>query len=171
MLVFTPWATANAQPIGCRRRDCYEVRQYRRDPDAGGVLSVVFWQPPVEDSGPWHRLTALTVAAGKPGSGNSDNLPVRLRPCASWVVGHRRVVASARGTAGWTLAMLTYEMLNCTLQAWAAEVPSLAVEAGATVLEDARPSYAMHWRDLQEFYRVRMILQHQGGVARNRSYA
>ena len=41
------------------------------------------------------------------------------------------------------------------LQAWVDEVPSAAVDAGATVCEDERPSYAMHWRNLQEFYRVR----------------
>jgi len=56
------------------------IREFR-DPDPGGVLSVVFWQPPVEDTGPWHRLTALTIAAGKPGSSGSDSLPVRLPLC------------------------------------------------------------------------------------------
>ena len=63
-----------------------------RGAGAGGVLSVVFWQPPVEDSGPWHRLTALTIAAGAPGggAGNSDSLPVCMRLCMQTPPPHRR---------------------------------------------------------------------------------
>ena len=41
---------------------------------AGGVLSVIFWQPPVEDSGPWHRLTELTIGSS---SGGASSAPVR----------------------------------------------------------------------------------------------
>ncbi len=46
---------------------------------------------------------------------------------------------------------------KCASQAWAEQIPSSAVEAGATVVEDERPSYAMHWRDLREFYRVGFV--------------
>ena len=113
---------------------------------------MVFWQPPVEDSGPWHRLTALTIAAGKPGSSGSDSIPVRCYPVHP-LHDHRLLTVSLPHSSIASLPCSPRDA-GLHLQAWAEQIPSSAVEAGATLVEDARPSYAMHWRDLREFYRV-----------------
>ena len=33
---------------------------------AGGVMAVMFWEPPVEEAGPWHRLASLTTGHAVP---------------------------------------------------------------------------------------------------------
>lgn len=41
------------------------------------------------------------------------------------------------------------------MQEWPGDLLRAALEAGAHVISDRRPTHAMHWASLQEFYRVR----------------
>ena len=47
-------------------------------------------------------------------------------------------------------------LLGCLQMEWELKIPQLALEAGAELISDEQPAFDMEWRDVMEFWEVRL---------------